>query len=138
MCASVVLDLINDICGLGFSKKPRSIVASCDMATIAFRLLSRRTLTSAIGKAAEHLPQGRWSWRSYLLGFDDTAMAEAKRRLGHASYMKLLEKEQAAVDRTLGRLVFGSAVVSVGLLLAKIYPPPPASGHTITPTSDGV
>ncbi|XBI17044.1 hypothetical protein VPH35_059175 [Triticum aestivum] len=134
------------------------------MATIAFRLLSRRTLTSAIGKAAEHLPQvnclssssffnisfrietqklrglwqGRWSWRSYLLGFDDTAMAEAKRRLGHASYMKLLEKEQAAVDRTLGRLVFGSAVVSVGLLLAKIYPPPPASGHTITPTSDGV
>ncbi|XP_044344512.1 uncharacterized protein [Triticum aestivum] len=90
------------------------------MATIAFRLLSRRTLTSAIGKAAEHLPQGRWSWRSYLIGFDDTAMAEAKRRLGHASYMKLLEKEQAAVDRTLGRLVFGSAVVSFGLLLAKI------------------
>uniref|UniRef100_A0A8R7PR50 Uncharacterized protein n=1 Tax=Triticum urartu TaxID=4572 RepID=A0A8R7PR50_TRIUA len=109
------------------------------MATIAFRLLSRRTLTSAIGKAAQHLPwQGRWSWRSCLLGFDDTAMADAKRLLGHASYMKLLEKEQAAVDRTLGRLVFGSAVVSVGLLLAKIYPPPPASGRTITPTSDGV
>ncbi|XBI63430.1 hypothetical protein VPH35_043845 [Triticum aestivum] len=121
------------------------------MATIAFRLLSRRTLTSATGKAAQHPIsfridtqklrgpwQGRWSWRSCLLGFDDTAMADAKRLLGHASYMKLLEKEQAAVDRTLGRLVFGSAVVSVGLLLAKIYPPPPASGRTITPTSDGV
>ncbi|KAI4964936.1 hypothetical protein ZWY2020_057831 [Hordeum vulgare] len=96
------------------------------MATIASRLLSRRTLTSATSKAAEHLPRGRRSWWSYLLGYNKPMpmpMPEAKKQLDPALYYyrKLLEKEQAAVDRTINRLHFGFAVVTLGSLLARFY-----------------
>ncbi|KAI5006186.1 hypothetical protein ZWY2020_033429 [Hordeum vulgare] len=142
------------------------------MATIASRLLSRRTLTGATSKAAEHLPQvnsfshhrlffrisfridtqklqGLWqcrrSWWSYLLGYNKPMpmpMPEAKKQLDPALYYyrKLLEKEQAAVDRTINRLHFGFAVVTLGSLLARFYlgDDPPESGRTATPISDGV